>query len=47
MKDPVKLWIFGHTHWTCKFTYNNVHIVSNGIGYKDEKIYRLDEHISI
>lgn len=47
MEKPIKLWIFGHTHWTCNFTYNGVQIVSNGVGYKGEKTYTLTEYVSI
>jgi predicted phosphodiesterase len=47
MKEPIKAWIFGHTHWTCDFLYNNIRIISNGIGYKNERDYVLDKFIEL
>lgn len=47
IKEPIEVWIFGHTHWTCEFTYNNVKVVSNGIGYMNERNYVLDKFIEL
>jgi hypothetical protein len=30
---PVKVWAFGHTHWSCDFTRKGVRVVSNQKGY--------------
>ncbi|EFA85800.1 hypothetical protein PPL_01031 [Heterostelium album PN500] len=30
----IKAWIFGHTHYCTKFTYNNVLVASNQLGYQ-------------
>lgn len=37
MTPKVKLWAFGHTHFPCDFTFNDVRVVSNPHGYPDEK----------
>jgi predicted phosphodiesterase len=37
IKDPVKLWVFGHTHMHIYEKINDVICVANPIGYKDEK----------
>ncbi|KYQ99654.1 hypothetical protein DLAC_03591 [Tieghemostelium lacteum] len=29
----IKAWIFGHTHWSCKFQYSKTLIASNQLGY--------------
>jgi hypothetical protein len=31
--SPVKIWAFGHTHWSCDFVRNGVRVVSNQRGY--------------
>ena len=31
--DPVKVWVFGHTHWSCDFVKDGIRIVSNQRGY--------------
>jgi predicted phosphodiesterase len=36
IRTPVKIWAFGHTHYNNKFNYNNVTIVTNQMGYKEE-----------
>jgi len=33
---PVKAWICGHTHYSCDFTFNGVHVISNQLGYNGE-----------
>ncbi len=38
IQDPVKLWIFGHTHMDMNMNINNVLCVANPIGYKGEKL---------
>ncbi len=38
IQDPVKLWIFGHTHMDINMNINNVLCVANPIGYKGEKL---------
>ena len=47
MREPVKLWIFGHTHWTCDFIHNNVRVVTNGIGYKNERECDLGKYVDV
>lgn len=34
--DPIKLWVYGHTHCSKNRTINGVQIVSNQYGYLDE-----------
>ena len=31
----VKLWAFGHTHWSCDFERNGVRVYSNQRGYNE------------
>jgi hypothetical protein len=31
--SPVKVWAFGHTHWSCEFVRQGVRVVSNQKGY--------------
>lgn len=31
--SPVKVWAFGHTHWSCDFVHNGVRVVGNQRGY--------------
>ena len=35
MKDPVQLWIHGHTHSSCDYTVGSVRVVCNPRGYND------------
>ncbi|KAI0825032.1 Ser/Thr protein phosphatase protein [Trametes gibbosa] len=32
-QDPVKMWLFGHTHWPCDFERKGVRVLSNPKGY--------------
>ncbi len=36
IRDPVKLWIFGHTHSNIEMNINNIPCVCNPLGYPDE-----------
>ncbi|UJR17011.1 hypothetical protein I4U23_003909 [Adineta vaga] len=36
-KDPVRLWIYGHTHRSTDLMINSTRVVSNQLGYKHEK----------
>lgn len=36
-KKPIISWIFGHTHYSCNTTFNDVKLISNQRGYNDEK----------
>lgn len=38
INDPVKLWIFGHTHTNINMNINNVLCIANPIGYKGENL---------
>jgi predicted phosphodiesterase len=35
-KDPIKIWIFGHTHKECDAEINNIKFLCNPVGYPDE-----------
>jgi len=35
-EDPIKTWVFGHTHHSCKLYINNIPLLSNQRGYGDE-----------
>jgi predicted phosphodiesterase len=35
-ENPVKTWVFGHTHHSCKLSINNIPLLSNQRGYGDE-----------
>lgn len=37
-KDNIKLWIYGHTHIASDICINNIRLVCNPIGYKDENV---------
>lgn len=37
MKRPIKLWIYGHTHYASKFNYNGVIVATNQLGYASEQ----------
>jgi len=32
-REPVKVWAFGHTHWSCDFVKDGIRVVSNQRGY--------------
>ncbi|CAF3466695.1 unnamed protein product [Rotaria socialis] len=34
--DPVRLWVYGHTHWSTDLIMNSTRIVSNQCGYAHE-----------
>ncbi|KAF5381580.1 hypothetical protein D9615_005590 [Tricholomella constricta] len=34
-REQVKVWMFGHTHWSCDFEQAGVRVVSNQRGYRD------------
>lgn len=34
--DPVRLWIYGHTHLSTDLTINSTRVVSNQVGYRGE-----------
>lgn len=36
MNKPIILWIYGHTHHTSSFIYNNIIIATNQLGYTHE-----------
>lgn len=36
MKKPVCAWIYGHTHYTSRFKYNDVIVTTNQLGYRYE-----------
>jgi len=36
LKPPVHVWLYGHTHYTSNFKYNNVIIATNQLGYSTE-----------
>lgn len=38
INEPVKLWIFGHTHMDINMEINKILCVANPIGYKGEKL---------
>lgn len=44
--DNIIMWIFGHTHWCCDFTINNIRLISNQKGYNAECLtvgkYKVD-----
>lgn len=35
-KDPIKIWIFGHTHKECNKEINGIKFLCNPVGYPDE-----------
>lgn len=37
MKSPIKLWLYGHTHYASKFYFNDVLVATNQLGYVDEQ----------
>lgn len=37
IKQPIKLWIYGHTHYTSKFYVNGVIVATNQLGYNEEQ----------
>jgi predicted phosphohydrolase len=39
INHPIKLWIYGHTHYASKFNYNGVIIATNQLGYASEQEY--------
>lgn len=39
LKDPIKYWIFGHTHYSTNFYFNNVNIRANQLGFVKPNIY--------
>ena len=41
-KDPIKTWVFGHTHHSCKLLINNIPLLSNQRGYGDDEITLFD-----
>ncbi|EFA86454.1 hypothetical protein PPL_00247 [Heterostelium album PN500] len=44
--NKIKIWIFGHTHYCTKFTFNNVLVASNQLGYQSKDIgFQINEHI--
>ncbi|AEQ32426.1 metallophosphatase domain-containing protein [Megavirus chiliensis] len=52
LKKPIILWIYGHTHHTSSFTYSDIIITTNQLGYAHEltgfnsiAYYDLDEII--
>lgn len=40
--DPIKAWVFGHTHHSCKLLINNIPLISNQKGYGDNEITLFD-----
>ncbi|KAK5578520.1 hypothetical protein RB653_008192 [Dictyostelium firmibasis] len=34
IKPPISVWIYGHTHFTTEYSYNNVKILANQHGYE-------------
>jgi len=38
IKDPIKVWLFGHTHYTNTFKFNDVIVGTNQLGYKHEEL---------
>lgn len=36
MVDPIKMWLYGHTHYASKFKFNNVIVATNQLGYASE-----------
>lgn len=46
---PVKLWIFGHTHFTTDFVHHDCRIVSNPLGYdnNNDNIYNCRKVIKV
>ena len=38
LKNPIKFWCYGHTHYPAILSYRNVKIVSNPHGYRNEKV---------
>lgn len=40
--DPIKTWVFGHTHHSCKLLINNIPLLSNQRGYGDDEITLFD-----
>jgi predicted phosphodiesterase len=40
--DPIKTWVFGHTHHSCKLSINNIPLLSNQRGYEDDEITLFD-----
>jgi len=47
MKENVKLWAFGHTHWCCDFTHRDTRIYSNARGYDCDGHYHPDQILKI
>ncbi|BCS83308.1 putative metallo-dependent phosphatase [Cotonvirus japonicus] len=48
IKQPVIAWLYGHTHYTSKFMFNNVIIATNQLGYNHESIkFDIYAHINI
>ncbi len=37
IKSPLVAWLYGHTHYTGKFKYNDVIIATNQLGYDNEE----------
>eukprot|EP01122_Echinamoeba_exundans_P013727 TRINITY_DN6035_c0_g1_i1.p1 TRINITY_DN6035_c0_g1~~TRINITY_DN6035_c0_g1_i1.p1 ORF type:complete len:307 (+),score=49.32 TRINITY_DN6035_c0_g1_i1:116-922(+) len=48
--DPVKVWVFGHTHYSSDQVVNGTRVVSNQLGYKmfrEDAGYKLDFTVSL
>lgn len=48
IKDPVKVWCYGHTHWCSKYEINGVIVWTNQLGYMHErKKFNSDDYIDL
>ena len=46
--DPVRLWVYGHTHRSTDLLVNSTKVVSNQLGYFGEKCgFRLNMKITL
>lgn len=44
-KSKISCWIYGHTHYSNDFVHDGVRLISNQIGYMDEKCEFNDDGI--
>eukprot|EP00756_Hemistasia_phaeocysticola_P017965 Hpha_TRINITY_DN15565_c4_g4::TRINITY_DN15565_c4_g4_i1::g.108000::m.108000 len=45
--DPVRLWMFGHTHYSTDATVDGVRVVSNQVGYPHERDQRYRQGLVV
>jgi len=48
IKSPIELWIYGHTHHTSKFKFNNVLLWTNQYGYTFENnLFNVNDYVEL